>query len=264
MRTERQAAPSTAGSTNPHRAGGQHVIVDAFGCDRTLLNDRRRLRELLVSGCRRAGATVLDVKAEQFEPHGVTVVAVLAESHASVHTYPEHGQAFIDVFTCGDLEPAVAVERLLDALQPERADWRSLLRGVPTFHVERETADSGRLADCTAGERTAGDGQCGPEAASIVAPLVRPSPFKCPNCYGEALPADEVPCWKCGSRRARQASAPVRTPESPAKGSIAHRAEPRPTDDGIAAAIEMTPAGDESSQREPSRAVSSRLTEVER
>ena len=81
---------------------GCHVLAEFTGVDPELANDRVRLRHLLRSSVERAGATVCDMVDKRFEPHGVTVLALLAESHASIHSYPERGAMFVDVFTCGE------------------------------------------------------------------------------------------------------------------------------------------------------------------
>ena len=76
---------------------GCHVLAEFTGVDRDLANDRVRLRHLLRNAVERAGATVCDMVDKRFEPHGVTVLALLAESHASIHSYPERGAMFVDV-----------------------------------------------------------------------------------------------------------------------------------------------------------------------
>lgn len=96
---------------------GTHVLAELEGIDPALLDDSEFLRETLRSTVTEAGAVVCDVIAHRFAPHGVTVLALLAESHASIHTYPELGAAFADVFTCGDkADPELAVRLLGRAL----------------------------------------------------------------------------------------------------------------------------------------------------
>lgn len=82
----------------------RHVIADVHGCTIDL-NDDDKLLGLLSAACENGGATVLDFTTHRFEPQGATVLVLLAESHASVHTWPEYGMAFVDVFTCGDVAP---------------------------------------------------------------------------------------------------------------------------------------------------------------
>lgn len=91
---------------------GQHGILDGSGVDFETLNDRGLMRLWLVEACKAAGATILQIGSHRFEPQGITVFCLLAESHASIHTYPEHGRYMADVFTCGDIDPRVALVHL--------------------------------------------------------------------------------------------------------------------------------------------------------
>src|SRR5579875_446621 len=88
------------------RFAGQHVLAEFTGVDPALADDTARLRSILLGALTAAGATVCGVVDKRFEPHGVTVLALLAESHASIHSYPEQGAMFVDVFTCGDTADA--------------------------------------------------------------------------------------------------------------------------------------------------------------
>lgn len=91
---------------------GDHIIIEFFGC--TNLNDLKNLEMKLRQAANAAGATVLSVTSHQFEPAGVTGVAVLQESHISVHTWPEYGYAAVDVFTCGQ---HVNIEKAFEVLK---------------------------------------------------------------------------------------------------------------------------------------------------
>ncbi|GGM80259.1 S-adenosylmethionine decarboxylase proenzyme [Longimycelium tulufanense] len=109
---------------------GQHVLAELEGVDPALLDDEPFLRRTLAEVLDLAGATVCDVISKQFEPQGVTVLALLSESHASVHTYPERGALFVDVFTCGTrAKPERAVELLTEALRPTSAQVQTINRG---------------------------------------------------------------------------------------------------------------------------------------
>jgi S-adenosylmethionine decarboxylase proenzyme len=91
-------------------------MLDAHDAARRLLEDGAALCALLVAAVERAGATVLQSHTEQFQPQGCTVLLLLAESHASIHTYPEHGVYMADIFTCGDIAPAQAAQEIALAL----------------------------------------------------------------------------------------------------------------------------------------------------
>ncbi len=95
---------------------GRHALVDGSGVPADVLDDKAFLEAALESACRSAGASVLETTSHKFEPQGVTVVCLLAESHASIHTYPEHGRYMADVFTCGDVDPTLAAAVLAEAL----------------------------------------------------------------------------------------------------------------------------------------------------
>ncbi|GEL21308.1 hypothetical protein PSU4_02620 [Pseudonocardia sulfidoxydans NBRC 16205] len=116
--------------TQPPAPVGRHVLADLEDVDAAVLDDVAGLRAALADALTGAGATVRQLVAEAFEPHGVTVVALLAESHASVHTWPEHGRALVDVFTCGDAaDPHRAVALLAGALGATLREVRTEPRG---------------------------------------------------------------------------------------------------------------------------------------
>lgn len=120
---------------------GKHCILELYDCDPTKLNDEAFLRTTITTAAKRAGATLLNLITHRFEPQGVTGLALLAESHISIHTWPESGYAAVDVFTCGDHtmpEQACAVMR--DGLKARRHALRSFLRETPAAvaTVERD------------------------------------------------------------------------------------------------------------------------------
>ncbi|QXV56690.1 adenosylmethionine decarboxylase [Amycolatopsis sp. TNS106] len=99
------------------RFAGRHVLAEFEGIEPSLLDDAVLLKKTLAEAVTEAGATVCEVVSHSFAPQGVTVLALLAESHASVHTYPEIGSVFVDVFTCGDrADPERAVTLLAKML----------------------------------------------------------------------------------------------------------------------------------------------------
>lgn len=80
---------------------GKHYIVECYDCSVEILNDAAALESILIDAACRAGATVIDSTFRTFEPQGVSGVVVIAESHLTVHTWPEHRYAAVDIFTCG-------------------------------------------------------------------------------------------------------------------------------------------------------------------
>ena len=81
---------------------GKHCILELYNCDSAKLDDEAFLRNAITTAAKRAGATLLNLITHRFDPQGVTGLALLAESHISIHTWPESGYAAVDVFTCGD------------------------------------------------------------------------------------------------------------------------------------------------------------------
>jgi S-adenosylmethionine decarboxylase proenzyme len=81
---------------------GTHWIVDVWKCDFSILNNRALIEDTLLKAVSKAGATVLSSRFHTFEPQGVTGIVEIAESHVSVHTWPEHNFMALDIFTCGD------------------------------------------------------------------------------------------------------------------------------------------------------------------
>ncbi|MGB0975351.1 MAG: adenosylmethionine decarboxylase [Prolixibacteraceae bacterium] len=110
---------------------GRHLILDLYDCDLELLNDYESLEEWLKTALLMAEATILRIIGEQFEPQGVTLLALLAESHASIHTWPEIGYAAIDLYTCGDTtKTEKAAEFLKEKLKAKRVEEKEIPRPV--------------------------------------------------------------------------------------------------------------------------------------
>ena len=115
----------------PHApaAGGHHLLADFWVGAAEPLRWKGTWETLLPEACRAAGATVLGARFHQFQPEGVTGIVLLAESHASVHTWPEAGLVTLDVFTCGALDAAAIVETVRQRLAPVRERVTAVARG---------------------------------------------------------------------------------------------------------------------------------------
>jgi S-adenosylmethionine decarboxylase len=108
---------------------GAHLIIDLFDAER--LDDIAHIEQALTDCVEAAGATLLHIHLHPFEPNGgVSGVAVLAESHISIHSWPERGYAALDVFMCGDARPERCVGVLEKAFAPARVEVKELLRGA--------------------------------------------------------------------------------------------------------------------------------------
>jgi S-adenosylmethionine decarboxylase len=100
----------------------KHVSIDCFGVDAGLLNDVEALTEVLRATAAAARCEVLGCISHRFSPQGASVALLLAESHLTIHTWPEHAYAAVDLLTCGATLPSVGVEILLARLAPKRHD----------------------------------------------------------------------------------------------------------------------------------------------
>ena len=95
----------------------KHVLFTLKECPFDLLDDEDHIRAVLIAAAEVAGSELLNIASAKFDPQGVTAVALLAESHISIHTWPELGQAVCDVFTCGEqTKPDLAALYMNDAL----------------------------------------------------------------------------------------------------------------------------------------------------
>ena len=111
---------------------GKHCILELYNCNSEKLDDEAFLRNAITTAAKRAGATLLNLITHRFEPQGVTGLALLAESHISIHTWPESGYAAVDVFTCGDhTMPERACMVLSQELGAERHKLTSFRRETP-------------------------------------------------------------------------------------------------------------------------------------
>ena len=110
---------------------GRHIVIDYWECEIDVLNDEQLLIRMLTEAAEAAGATVLSTHFHCFERQGVTAVAVLAESHLSIHTWAMVGYAGVDLYTCGDCDPMRAHERLAAGLEAGRVEFVELSRGRP-------------------------------------------------------------------------------------------------------------------------------------
>ena len=114
----------------PHRPAGIHLLADLAGIDAALLVDAAAIDALLRTAAEAAGARILHSHFHTFGPGmGVTGVLLLAESHISIHTWPEHGFAAADIFMCGDAQPQRALDLIDAALKPGARSVQTIARG---------------------------------------------------------------------------------------------------------------------------------------
>jgi S-adenosylmethionine decarboxylase proenzyme len=108
---------------------GTHLLVEYAGCDPGVLDDPPALEALLREAAAAAGARVVAATMHRFVPRGASGVVVLEESHLSIHTWPEHGRAAVDFYTCGEGDPEAAHAVLRRGLRARSAEVMSVARG---------------------------------------------------------------------------------------------------------------------------------------
>ena len=106
--------------------------MELYKCDYAKLNDESFLRCTLNKAAKLSNATVLNLISNKFEPQGVTAIALLAESHISIHTWPESNYSAVDIFTCGqNMLPEIGGQYLIEALNAEEHFLRVIERNPP-------------------------------------------------------------------------------------------------------------------------------------
>lgn len=109
---------------------GDHCIADLWQCDKNLLNDKKKIKKILKQAALIAGANPLKYIDYQFNPNGVTAVWILSESHVSIHTYPDHEYAHVDIFTCGKhCNPLKGINEIIKNLKSKKNKITNLIRG---------------------------------------------------------------------------------------------------------------------------------------
>ena len=110
---------------------GRHMLLELHDCNSEVLNSLQAVKNALVEAAQRAEATIVDVVFHEFSPFGISGVVVIAESHLTIHTWPEYRYAAIDIFSCGDtLKPADAAQFLMAQFGAEHSSVMEVQRGV--------------------------------------------------------------------------------------------------------------------------------------
>ncbi len=109
---------------------GRHILVEFYGCDPAVLNNKEEVEKIMNKAAESSGATIINSNFHMFSPYGVSGVVVISESHLAVHTWPEYGYAAVDVYTCGDdVDPWVAFDYINRAFGSEFCSTMELKRG---------------------------------------------------------------------------------------------------------------------------------------
>tara|TARA_Y100001968_G_scaffold56167_1_gene47389 strand:+ start:16543 stop:17016 length:474 start_codon:yes stop_codon:yes gene_type:complete len=116
----------------PLKVIGKHCILELYDCDQIKLNDEAFVRTTITASAKLSGATLINLMTHRFTPQGVTGLALLAESHISIHTWPENGYGAVDVFTCGEhTMPEKACEVFIKEFSAKRHFLRNIQRQTP-------------------------------------------------------------------------------------------------------------------------------------
>ncbi|MBI4297868.1 MAG: adenosylmethionine decarboxylase [Chloroflexi bacterium] len=109
----------------------KHLVLELRDCDRAVLDDQPFLRRALHRAAQELGVTVLGESFHRFEPQGVSGILFVAESHLAIHTWPEHGYAAVDIFTCGDsVHFEAAAQLIIEELRAKNPAAIEMSRGV--------------------------------------------------------------------------------------------------------------------------------------
>lgn len=110
---------------------GRHLLLEMNECAPALLDDVALVKQVLLAAAEEAGVTVVGEVFHKFSPVGVTGIVCIAESHISIHTWPEHGYAAVDIFTCGEnFKPMEAAHFIAEGLQAQHCNVMEVKRGV--------------------------------------------------------------------------------------------------------------------------------------
>ncbi|MGM0843988.1 MAG: adenosylmethionine decarboxylase [Bacillota bacterium] len=121
---------------------GRHVISELWGCDFDKLNDVNEIERTFVDAALKSGAEVREVAFHKFAPQGVSGVVIISESHLTIHSFPEHGYASIDVYTCGELDPNIAADYIAEALNAQTRENIELPRGMGPVQVKQSKVNA--------------------------------------------------------------------------------------------------------------------------
>lgn len=109
---------------------GRHILAEFFDCNTNILNNKDKIEMAMKRAAIESNATIVSSIFQTFNPHGVSGVVVIAESHLAIHTWPEYNYAAVDVFTCGEtVDPWIATRFLQEAFQSKKVTTVELMRG---------------------------------------------------------------------------------------------------------------------------------------
>lgn len=109
---------------------GRHFLIELFGCNKATLDNVEKVEDILMEAAIRSKATIIKSSFHHFNPHGVSGMIIIAESHLSVHTWPEYGYIAADIFTCGKvLNPEKGIECMVENFEASYSSITEIKRG---------------------------------------------------------------------------------------------------------------------------------------
>ncbi|MFC4022441.1 adenosylmethionine decarboxylase [Oceanobacillus longus] len=113
------------------KALGRHVLIEFYGCPSEVIEDHALIEKHMRGAAAYSGATIVESVFHHFNPYGVSGAVIIAESHLTIHTWPEYGFASVDVYTCGDsVNPWKAADYLSEKLQAKKTESSEVPRGM--------------------------------------------------------------------------------------------------------------------------------------
>lgn len=131
---------------NKTLALGRHILVEYYNCDPDILKDPQLIEKSMNEAAITAKATIIDSVFHHFNPWGVSGAVIIAESHLTIHTWPEYGFAAADFFTCGDIDPWKSLNHLKTVLKAEISESVEISRGIITKIKEYANEDFGEMS----------------------------------------------------------------------------------------------------------------------
>lgn len=117
---------------------GNHLIIELYDCNADIVNDLHKVENILMESVNISGAEIIAPVFHKFNPHGVSGVIVIAESHFSIHTWPEYGYCAVDIFTCGDtIDSQKALIFMKKAFEAKSISVVETKRGILNLPVEK-------------------------------------------------------------------------------------------------------------------------------
>lgn len=115
---------------------GRHIIMDLWECNEDLLKKKAVVEKIMVDAALASKAEIREVIFHQFEPDGVSGIVIIAESHLSIHTFPEQRYASVDVYTCGGMNPDTAMICIKEGFQSRSDETLKVVRGIRPLRTE--------------------------------------------------------------------------------------------------------------------------------